>query len=90
MRNCFYSSTPGRSAYPKSAKWAILAAAFVLMVLAPVTPCRGQDEKASEIMEAASANIEKYRKGNAAICFNTTSGKPVKAVSYTHLTLPTN
>ena len=83
MRNCFYSPTPGRSAYPKSAKWAILAAAFVLMVLAPVPPCRGQDKKASEIMEEASANIEKYRKGNAAIRFDTASGKPVKDATVT-------
>ncbi len=83
MRNCLHSSTPGRSTYPKSEKRAILAAAFVLMVLAPVPPCRGRDKEASEIMEAASRNIEIYRKGNAAIRFNTESGSPVKDVMVT-------
>ena len=55
----------------KSRKRTILAAVFILMILCPMFSCYAEDKKASEIMEEASANIEKYRKGGGRISFKT-------------------
>ena len=83
MKNHPYSSTRGRFAPSKSAMRVMFAVAFFLMVLKPVPPCCGEDKKASEIMEAASRNIEKYRKADAALRFITDSGQPVKDATVT-------
>ena len=71
------------NSFPKSTRWAIFTAAFILMILAPISPCYAQEQKASEILEAASRNIEKYRKGNAGISFSTEAGKPITGAELT-------
>jgi len=78
MRNYLHSSTLRRLSTQKSGKWTIFTVAIIVMILSAVLPCYAEDKKASEILEEASRNIEKYRKGNATISFTTQGGKPIK------------
>jgi len=78
MRNCFQSSTVTSTSFPKSASRTIFTAAFILMIVAPILPCYAEDQRASEILQEASGNVEKYRKADATISFSTEAGKPIK------------
>ena len=78
MRNYLHSSTFRRFSKEKSGKWTIFTVAIIVMILWPVLPCYAEDKKATEILEEASRNIEKYRKGEASISFTAQGGKPIK------------
>jgi len=48
------------------------------MILSPVSPSFPESQNTSQILEEASRNIEKSRKGDATISFSTEAGKPIK------------
>jgi hypothetical protein len=78
MRNYIHSSNFRRLSYRQCRKRVILAVTVIAMILCPIFSCYAEDKKASEIMEEASRNIEKYRKGQASISFKTGGGEPIK------------
>ncbi|HIJ72327.1 MAG TPA: glycoside hydrolase family 10 [Planctomycetes bacterium] len=83
MRNYFHSSTFRTPTCPKSVTLTMFALAFILMILAPIQPCCAQDENASQILDEASANTEKYRKSDAIVTFTTEAAKPIRDAEVT-------
>lgn len=81
MKNHLNLSTCRKFLCQKSRKWAIFTVVFILMFISPIFPCHPKNQNASQIMEEASRNVEKYRKGDASISFKTQSGKPIKDAS---------
>jgi len=77
MRNRLRSRSFRKFSHGESGKWRILTAAIALMILAPAFPSYAEAQDASQIMEEAARNVEKYRKGDATIVFRAEGGKPI-------------
>jgi len=63
--------------YGNLIKRLIFTTACVAVILFPASPSYSQQDRAAEIFQQASQNIQKYRMGTATISFSTGAGKPV-------------
>jgi endo-1,4-beta-xylanase len=77
MRDYHYQFSFRMFSSEDSGKLPVITLTFITVVLL-IYCCFAEEDKGSEIMKQAQANIEKYRKGDASIAFKGEDGKPLK------------